>query len=167
MEDDSAVVPWFVDIPVRLHTSRRDLDGLGLNADYCRERLQDGAFQIDRLESLLTEVGFFRSVYLITLDMLIALLMGLNMSWTTITAALFLLALDFMDAQACLEKVSYSLLIFFCGMFITVDGSNKTSIPNTLWELVEPYSRIDSAKGVALLVVVILILSNVASNVPT
>jgi protein phosphatase 2C len=40
MEDDSAVVPWFVDVPVRLHTSRCDLDGLGLNADYCRERLQ-------------------------------------------------------------------------------------------------------------------------------
>ncbi|KAF0913752.1 hypothetical protein E2562_024625 [Oryza meyeriana var. granulata] len=107
------------------------------------------------------------AVYLITLGMLIALLMGLNMSWTAITAALVLLALDFTDAQACLEKVSYSLLIFFCGMFITVDGFNKTGIPNTLWELVEPYSRIDSAKGVALLAVVILILSNVASNVPT
>ncbi|CAN6296534.1 unnamed protein product [Urochloa humidicola] len=86
------------------------------------------------------------AVYLITLGMLIALLMGLNMSWTAITAALVLLALDFTDAQACLEKVSYSLLIFFCGMFITVDGFNKTGIPNTLWELVEPYSRIDSAK---------------------
>uniref|UniRef100_A0ACD5WHA1 Uncharacterized protein n=3 Tax=Avena sativa TaxID=4498 RepID=A0ACD5WHA1_AVESA len=107
------------------------------------------------------------AVYLITLGMLIALLMGLNMSWTAITAALVLLALDFTDAQACLEKVSYSLLIFFCGMFITVDGFNKTGIPNTMWELVEPYSRIDSARGVALLGVVILILSNVASNVPT
>jgi Na+/H+ antiporter NhaD/arsenite permease-like protein len=64
-------------------------------------------------------------------------------------------------------QVSYSLLIFFCGMFITVDGFNKTGIPNKLWELVEPYSRIDSAKGVALLAVVTLILSNVASNVPT
>lgn len=59
------------------------------------------------------------------------------------------------------------MLIFFCGMFITVDGFNKTGIPNTMWELVEPYSRIDSAKGVALLGLVILILSNVASNVPT
>ncbi|VAI09925.1 unnamed protein product [Triticum turgidum subsp. durum] len=65
------------------------------------------------------------------------------------------------------REVSYSLLIFFCGMFITVDGFNKTGIPNTMWELVEPYSRIDSARGVALLGLVILILSNVASNVPT
>ncbi|CAM0956894.1 unnamed protein product [Alopecurus aequalis] len=107
------------------------------------------------------------AVYLTTLGMLISLLMGLNMSWTAITAALVLLALDFTDAQACLEKVSYSLLIFFCGMFITVDGFNRTGIPNALWELVEPHARIDSAKGIALLAVVILVLSNVASNVPT
>ena len=64
-------------------------------------------------------------------------------------------------------QVSYSLLIFFCGMFITVDGFNRTGIPNALWELVEPHARIDSAKGIALLAVVILVLSNVASNVPT
>ncbi|KAL6842426.1 hypothetical protein ACP4OV_027853 [Aristida adscensionis] len=107
------------------------------------------------------------AVYLTTLGMLVALLMGLNMSWSAITAALVLLALDFTDAQGCLEKVSYSLLIFFCGMFITVDGFNRTGIPNALWELVEPYSRIDSAKGIALLAVVIVVLSNVASNVPT
>ncbi|CAM0876693.1 unnamed protein product [Alopecurus aequalis] len=107
------------------------------------------------------------AVYLTTLGMLISLLMGLNMSWTAITAALVLLALDFTDAQACLEKVSYSLLIFFCGMFITVDGFNTTGIPNALWELVEPHARIDSASGTALLALVILVLSNVASNVPT
>ncbi|GAY41114.1 hypothetical protein CUMW_056970 [Citrus unshiu] len=60
-------------------------------------------------------------VYLITLGMLVSLLMGLNMSWTAITAALALVVLDFKDARPSLEKVSYSLLIFFCGMFITVD----------------------------------------------
>ncbi|XP_020096257.1 putative transporter arsB isoform X2 [Ananas comosus] len=107
------------------------------------------------------------SVYLVTLGMLVALLMGLNMSWTALTAALALVVLDFKDARPCLEKVSYSLLIFFCGMFITVDGFNKTGIPTALWDFVEPYSRIDNASGVALLGLVIIVLSNVASNVPT
>nr|XP_010918720.1 silicon efflux transporter LSI2 [Elaeis guineensis] len=106
-------------------------------------------------------------VYLVTIGMLVALLMGLNMSWSAITAALALVVLDFKDARPCLEKVSYSLLIFFCGMFITVDGFNKTGIPSALWEFVEPHARIDNAGGVALLSLVILILSNVASNVPT
>ncbi|KAA8533704.1 hypothetical protein F0562_031221 [Nyssa sinensis] len=76
-------------------------------------------------------------VYLVVIGMLISLLLGLNMSWTAITAALVLVVLDFKDAQPCLEKVSYSLLIFFCGLFITV------------------------------LTAVILILSNLVSNVPT
>jgi len=52
-------------------------------------------------------------------------------------------------------------------MFITVDGFKKTGIPSALWDLMEPYSRIDHATGIATLAVVILVLSNLASNVPT
>ncbi|XVF53565.1 hypothetical protein PTKIN_Ptkin05aG0108900 [Pterospermum kingtungense] len=111
---------------------------------------------------------FWKScVYLVTLGMLISLLMGLNMSWTAITAALALVVLDFKDARPCLEKVSYSLLIFFCGMFITVEGFNKTGIPSTLWDLMEPYAKINHVSGIAILAIVILVLSNLASNVPT
>ncbi|KAJ9706454.1 hypothetical protein PVL29_001789 [Vitis rotundifolia] len=106
-------------------------------------------------------------VYLVTIGMLIALLVGLNMSWTALTAALALVVLDFKDAQPCLQKVSYSLLIFFCGMFITVDGFNRTGIPSTLWNLTEPHARINHVGGIVVLTLVILVLSNVASNVPT
>lgn len=52
-------------------------------------------------------------------------------------------------------------------MFITVDGFNKTGIPSTLWEFMEPYAKVDSIGGTAILAVVIVVLSNVASNVPT
>lgn len=50
---------------------------------------------------LLWKIG----VYLVTIGMLISLLMGLNMSWSAITAALALVVLDFKDARPCLEKV--------------------------------------------------------------
>uniref|UniRef100_A0A7N0U5Z7 Citrate transporter-like domain-containing protein n=1 Tax=Kalanchoe fedtschenkoi TaxID=63787 RepID=A0A7N0U5Z7_KALFE len=106
-------------------------------------------------------------VYLVTLGMLVSLLAGLNMSWTAIAAALALVVLDFKDARPCLEKVSYSLLLFFCGMFITVDGFNKTGAPSALWDFVEPYSQFNRATGKIILALVILVLSNVASNVPT
>lgn len=106
-------------------------------------------------------------VYLVTLGMLIALLCGLNMSWTAITAALALVVLDFKDARPSLEKVSYSLLIFFCGMFITVDGFNKTGIPGKVWDIMEPHSQVDRVGGIAVLALVILVLSNLVSNVPT
>ncbi|KAA8539937.1 hypothetical protein F0562_026629 [Nyssa sinensis] len=106
-------------------------------------------------------------VYLVTIGMLISLLMGMNMSWTAITAALALVVLDFKDGQPCLEKVSYSLLVFFCGMFMAVDGFNKTGIPTTIWEFIEPYAQIDNISGVLVLAGLILALSNLASNVPT
>ncbi|XP_054786283.1 silicon efflux transporter LSI2-like isoform X2 [Prosopis cineraria] len=106
-------------------------------------------------------------VYIITLGMLVALLLGMNMSWTAIIAALALIVLEFKDASTSLEKVSYSLLIFFCGMFMTVDGFNKTGIPSVFWDHMEPYSKVDSASGIAVLAIVILVLSNVVSNVPT
>ncbi|GLU21124.1 hypothetical protein SLE2022_372860 [Rubroshorea leprosula] len=106
-------------------------------------------------------------VYIVTIGMLVALLMGLNLSWTALTAALALVVLDFRDARPCLEKVSYSLLIFFCGMFITVDGFNKTGIPSKFWDLMEPHSKINHVSGIAVLAIVILVMSNLASNVPT
>ncbi|KAK9994656.1 hypothetical protein SO802_024359 [Lithocarpus litseifolius] len=111
---------------------------------------------------------FWKScVYLVTIGMLIALLLGLNMSWTAITAAVALVVLDFRDARPSLEKVSYSLLVFFCGMFITVEGFNKTGIPFTLLDFMEPYSKIDRVSGIAILSVVIIVMSILASNVPT
>ncbi|MED6150468.1 hypothetical protein PIB30_072604 [Stylosanthes scabra] len=57
-------------------------------------------------------------VYMITLGMLIAMLLGLNMSWTAITAALALVVLDFKDARPCLEKLMDSTRLEFqvlCG----------------------------------------------------
>lgn len=49
-------------------------------------------------------------LYLVTLGMLIALLMGLNLSWTVLTAALVLMVLDFQDAGPCLDKVNSPVL---------------------------------------------------------
>ena len=66
-------------------------------------------------------------VYLITLGMLVGLLIGLEMSWTTITAALALIVLDFTDAGPSLEKVVFLfcfilILILFFGGFHSVRG---------------------------------------------
>jgi len=45
-------------------------------------------------------------IYLGTIGMLVAFRMGLNMSWTALTAALIFVILDFKDAGPCLEKVN-------------------------------------------------------------
>lgn len=176
------------------------------------------------------------SVYLVTIGMLAALLAGLSLPWTAITAAVVMMVLDFSDAGPSLAKVSllpypcnghlrtflpcicaecpqvpmpsmrgcatiipcmcspiafmtlsysdaylrgsltfelvlvqvsYALLVFFSGMFIATSGFNATGAPEQFWIAVEPHSRIDSASGVSVLSLVVTVLSNVASNVPT
>ncbi|EFJ14830.1 hypothetical protein SELMODRAFT_119682 [Selaginella moellendorffii] len=112
------------------------------------------------------------SVYLVTIGMLVAFLYGLDLSWTAITAAIVLMVLDFTDASGTylrhwLHQVSYSLLVFFSGMFIAVRGFNRTGAPGQLWDAVEPHARINTAAGIAILSAVVILLSNVASNVPT
>ncbi|KAJ6867571.1 hypothetical protein NC652_038701 [Populus alba x Populus x berolinensis] len=94
-------------------------------------------------------------IYLGTVGMLVAFLMGVDMSWTALTTALIFVILDFKDAGPCLEKVSYSVLVLFCGMFITVDGFNRTGIPSSFWNLMEPHARIDHASGIAVLAIVV------------
>jgi Na+/H+ antiporter NhaD/arsenite permease-like protein len=140
---------------------------MGTDDDDGREEQQQQQQQ-DEDEDEEWQVRLWKAcVYVITAGMLVALLLGLNMSWSAITAALALIVLDFKDARPCLEKVSYPLLLFFCGMFITVDGFNKTGIPSAFWEAMEPYARVDTPAGTVVLALVILLLSNVASNVPT
>lgn len=64
-------------------------------------------------------------------------------------------------------QVKYPLLVFFAGMFITVAGFNETGVPDRLWVAVEPYAHIDTSRGLLTLSLVITVLSNLASNVPT
>ncbi|KAJ9679477.1 hypothetical protein PVL29_021416 [Vitis rotundifolia] len=161
------------DLTSELHSQRMDENqNILSNGNASMDELGDAVFMqsLDEKENPTPKWKWLlwkTCVYLVTIGMLISLLMGLNMSWTAIAAAVALVVLDFKDARPSLEKVSYSLLIFFCGMFITVDGFNKTGIPSAVWDLMEPYAKIDHVSGIAVLALVILVLSNVASNVPT
>ncbi|KAI3817999.1 hypothetical protein L1987_11801 [Smallanthus sonchifolius] len=134
---------------------------------FVKESSDLGLEEIDEKSAKWKMILWKIGVYVITVGMLVSFLVELNMSWTAITAAMALVVLDFKDARPCLEKVSYSLLVFFCGMFVTVEGFNRTGIPSAIWDFMEPYAEVDKVSGVAILAIVIVVLSNLASNVPT
>ncbi|KAF5772328.1 putative citrate transporter-like domain-containing protein [Helianthus annuus] len=52
-------------------------------------------------------------------------------------------------------------------MFVTIEGFDRTGIPEAIWNFMEPYAKINKVSGVAVLAIVIVVLSNLASNVPT
>lgn len=126
------------------------------------QRWEDGA-RFGLLKRRLWKV----SIYLVTLGMLAALLGGLSLPWTAVTAAVVMMLLDFSDAGPSLNQVNYGLLVFFCGMFIATSGFNATGAPEVFWTAVEPHSQINTASGVIVLSLVVIVLSNVVSNVPT
>ncbi|KAG0550329.1 hypothetical protein BDA96_01G329100 [Sorghum bicolor] len=47
--------------------------------------------------------------------------------------------------------VSYSLLVFFSGMFVTVSGFNKTGLPGAIWNFMAPYAKVNHVSGVTVL----------------
>lgn len=166
-ESEIQKVPSLQSESVRHSSSRKEMANDGFMSSKRIPSLKSSEHENSELPEKWKIILWKTCVYLVTVGMLVALLLGLNMSWTAITAALALVVLDFKDARPCIEKVSYSLLIFFCGMFITVDGLNRTGVPSTMWDFMEPYAKIDHIGGMAVLAAVIIVLSNLASNVPT
>eukprot|EP00897_Mesotaenium_endlicherianum_P005451 jgi/Mesen1/4934/ME000246S04160 len=104
------------------------------------------------------------ATYAVALGMLACFLAGLNLPFTAVAAAALLMCIGWRDATPMLDKVSYSLLVFFAAMFVAVQGFNATGAPGALWDAVEPHAHINSARGTAVLCVVVALLSNVASN---
>ncbi|KAA8533705.1 hypothetical protein F0562_031222 [Nyssa sinensis] len=65
------------------------------------------------------------------------------------------------------KSFDYLVIIGMLISLFKVKGFNETGIPNMLWEFIEPYARIDHFRGIVVLAAVILVLSNLFSNVPT
>ena len=53
------------------------------------------------------------------------------------------------------------------GIFISVQGFIATELPRKLWDAVSAHATLSTVPGTAVLAAIILVLMNVASNVPT
>ena len=53
------------------------------------------------------------------------------------------------------------------GIFISVQGFIATELPRMLWDAVSAHATLSTVSGTAVLSAIILVLMNVASNVPT
>lgn len=59
---------------------------------------------------------------------------GLNLAWTSITAAVLLLTIGKTDPYKILAGVDWTLLLFFAGLFIVIGGLSHTGILNEIQE---------------------------------
>jgi Na+/H+ antiporter NhaD/arsenite permease-like protein len=94
----------------------------------------------------------------------IANLAGASIAWSALVGASVVLVASRLRAEALLQKVEWSVLLFFAGLFIVVAGLQKTGLP-AQW-LAPLAAMAAGGGGSALLVAVLMVGSQIVSNVP-
>mmetsp|Transcript_14894 Transcript_14894/g.24544 ORF Transcript_14894/g.24544 Transcript_14894/m.24544 type:complete len:565 (-) Transcript_14894:181-1875(-) len=103
----------------------------------------------------------------VILGVIVGFLVGLDLPWTALGGAWLLIILDFKDPAPLFAMVDWSLLLFFAGLFIVVHGWGATGIPVAAWDFFRSMVDLHTAAGLAVYSFLILVASNIVSNVPT
>lgn len=96
----------------------------------------------------------------------LAALLGAHLAFGAVAAASVALLAARKDAPALLERVDWTVLVFFSGLFILVAALRKTGLPDEALAALTRVLPPQGATGIALLVGVLLIGSQIVSNVP-
>lgn len=99
-----------------------------------------------------------------TLAVVAANVGGASIAWSALTGAAVVLIASRSRAESLLQKVEWNVLIFFAGLFVVVAALRKTGLP-AQW-LAPLTAMAQGGHGVALLVAVLLVGSQLVSNVP-
>nr|QNS29847.1 Silicon transporter [Eleusine coracana] len=109
-------------------------------------------------------------VALMILGVLVLFLLGFNLAMVSIGGALWVILLEAVllryEPKPVVEAVDYQLLIFFSGLFIVVGAMTNTGYPQALWNFIFDSVDVYSIKGIILFSVIVLVASNMISNVP-
>jgi len=89
-----------------------------------------------------------------------------NLPLSAITGGLALLIISGTKPQHAMEKVDWTLLLFFSGLFIVVGGINKAGFLTLAHNAVEPYLGNTASSQIIHFSIFSVIASNLVSNVP-
>jgi len=89
-----------------------------------------------------------------------------NLPLSAITGGLALLIISGTKPQHAMEKVDWTLLLFFSGLFIVVGGINKAGFLTMAHNAVEPYLGNTASSQIVHFSIFSVIASNLVSNVP-
>ncbi len=98
------------------------------------------------------------------IGVIVANLAGASIAWSALVGASVVIMASRLRAEALLQKVEWSVLLFFAGLFVVVAGLRKTGLP-AQW--LSPLTAMAAGgSGTSLLVAVLMVGSQVVSNVP-
>ena len=138
---------------------------IGLLSLYYRRRLPDKmpetAFEGPPVRS--NRMGL---VLLVTGCVTAGFFAGFHLAYTALAGLMVLVLADRRDPRDVFSRIDWSLLLFFCSLFIVVAGLAKTGIIETSWTVSAPFLRLAEASGLALFTTLMTVGSNLISNVP-
>ena len=105
-------------------------------------------------------------VLVIFAGVVIAFFLGAHLGYAAMAGAVALMIVNRRDPHRTFEKVDWTLLLFFAGLFIVTGALRSTGLVDDLWTGVAPALRLDDPGGLTVFTAVMTGGSNVVSNVP-
>jgi len=102
----------------------------------------------------------------VTVGVILGFFAGFHLGYTALTGVAFLILADRKDPRDVFSRVDWSLLLFFCCLFIVVHGLAKTGIIEQSWKQSAPYLTYTNTQGLFLFSALMTLGSNLVSNVP-
>ncbi len=90
----------------------------------------------------------------------------LHLGYTALGGVMLLILLERREASHVFARIDWTLLVFFCCLFIAVAGFNTTGLPAQAWAALAPHVSLDTGAGVAVFSAAMALGAQVVSNVP-
>jgi Na+/H+ antiporter NhaD/arsenite permease-like protein len=91
---------------------------------------------------------------------------GVSYPFAALLCGALILLIGIVEPRLVFHEVNWTLLLFFAGLFVVMGGVEKSGLSEILFEKASPLFGLSSWKGILGISGVILILSNLVSNVP-
>ncbi len=91
---------------------------------------------------------------------------GWHLAYTSLAGVMFLIIADREEPSEIFARIDWSILVFFCCLFIVVQGLNLTGIVEKAWTASESWLRFSRPAGLFFFTALMTAGSNIVSNVP-
>jgi Na+/H+ antiporter NhaD/arsenite permease-like protein len=91
---------------------------------------------------------------------------GIPYPFAALLGAALILLIGVIEPKLAFREVNWTLLLFFAGLFVVMGGVEKSGLSETLFEKTSSLFELNSWKGMLSISAIVLILSNLVSNVP-
>ncbi len=108
----------------------------------------------------------FKRVLATVCLVILCFFMGFHLGYTALAGCLILIISERKDPRDSFARIDWSLLIFFCCLFIVTKALAKTGILEQSWAMLSPHMELSETKGVVFFSAFLAIGCQLVSNVP-